>query len=343
MQKKALVTGCLGQDGSYLSELLLKKGYHVVGMDCISPKTAMEGRGGMLGHRNFEYLEGDLKDAGRVEDMVKNALPDELYNLAAQSYVPASWCNILDILDINAMGVGRLLEAIRRHCLGTRFFQASSAEMFGRAPRNAQDEDTAHHPRSPYGCSKSMAFNLTRNYREGFGVFACNGILYNHESPRRGLQFVTRKLSHAAAGISLGEMDNVALGNLDAERDWGYAPDYVRAMWMMLRHREAQDYVVATGRMHSVRELAEKAFGAAGIVLEWKGRGLHEKGVDSSTGRTVVEVSKEFFRPVDIERLRGNAGKIGRVLGWKPGIDFDRMIRIMVENDLKTFRKSTIK
>jgi len=241
------------------------------------------------------------------------------------------------------MGPGRLLEAIRRHSPATRFFQASSAEMYGRGARNVPNEGTCHHPRSPYGCSKSFAFNLTRNYREGFGIFACNGILYNHESPRRGLQFVTRKVTHAAAGISLGKMDRVALGNLDAERDWGYAPDYVRAMWMMLGHRKPDDYVVASGKMHSVRELAEKAFAAAGIGLEWNGRGLKEKGIESGTGRTVVEVSKEFFRAGDIERLRGNAGKIGRVLGWKPGVDFGRMIRIMVEKDLESFGKSTIK
>jgi GDPmannose 4,6-dehydratase len=331
----------MGQDGSYLAELLLEKGYHVVGMDCISPKTAMEWWGGILGHRNFEYLEGDLRDAVRIDEMVRTVLPDELYNLAAQSYVPASWCDILEMLDINAIGPARLLEATRRHSPGTRFFQASSAEMFGREARNVQGEATCHHPRSPYGCSKSFAFNLTRNYREGFGVFGCNGILYNHESPRRGLQFVTRKVTHAAAGISLGKMEKVELGNLDAERDWGFAPDYVRAMWMMLQHRDADDYVVASGKMHSVRELAEKAFGAAGIRLEWKGRGLKGKGIDSRTGRAVVAVSREFFRPADIERLRGNAGKIRRALGWRPKIDFDRMIRIMVENDLESFNKGT--
>jgi GDPmannose 4,6-dehydratase len=343
MPKKALITGCLGQDGSYLAELLLDKGYRVVGMDCMKPAACADDRRGILGHRRFEFLEGDLKDARRVGEMVRTVRPDELYNLAAQSYVPASWCDILDILDINAMGAARLLEAIRLHSPGTRFFQASSAEMFGRAARIIQDEGTCHHPRSPYGCSKSFAFNLTRNYREGFGVFACNGILYNHESPRRGLQFVTRKITAAAAKISLGNKDKVALGNLDAERDWGYAPDYVRAMWMMLWHGKADDYVVATGKMHSVRELAEKAFGAAGIRLAWKGRGLKEKGIDSRTGRVVVEVSREFFRPVDIERFRGNAGKIGRVLGWKPMVDFDKMIRIMVENDIESIRQSTIK
>lgn len=343
MQKKALITGCLGQDGSYLAELLLDKGYRVFGMDCVRPGATIDGPGGMMADRGFEFLEGNLRDAERVEDIVRTVQPDELYNLAAQSYVPASWCNILDILDINAMGVGRLLEAIRLRSPRTKFFQASSAEMFGMAASPFQDEGACHHPRSPYGCSKSFAFNLTRNYREGFGVFACNGILYNHESERRGLQFVTRKITHSAAGISLGKMEKVALGNLDVKRDWGFAPDYVLAMWMMLQHSRPDDYVVATGKMHSVRELAGNAFAAAGIGLRWTGKGSNEKGLEEKTGRTVVEVSREFFRPADIEELRGNAGKIRRVLGWKPSVNFDKMIKMMVENDIKSFSQSTIK
>jgi len=343
LKKVALVTGCLGQDGSYLAELLLEKGYHVVGMDSAGPEKCPDDRCNILRHREFEFLEGDLKDAGRIEGMVRAARPDELYNLAAQSYVPASWCDILDVLDINAMGAGRLLEAIRRHSPNTRFFQASSAEMFGTAAPDVQNEATGHHPRSPYGCSKSFAFNLVRNYREAFGIFACNGILFNHESPRRGFQFVTRKITRAAAGIRLGRVEKVVLGNLDARRDWGYAPDYVRAMWMMLRHRGADDYVVATGKTHTVRMLVELAFAVAGIGLDWTGKGLKEKGLDCRTGKTVVEVSKEFFRPGDIKSSSGNAGKIKRVLGWRPKVDFDSMIRLMVEYDMKTFSQSTIK
>jgi GDPmannose 4,6-dehydratase len=340
MQKKALVTGCMGQDGSYLTELLLEKGYRVFGMDCIEPGARMAK---LMEGGDFLFLDGDLKNAERVKQIVRTVQPDELYNLGAQSYVPASWCNIIDILDINAMGVARLLEAIRLHSPETRFFQASSAEMFGRTDGPVQDESTCHHPRSPYGCSKSFSFNLTRNYREAFGVFGCNGIMYNHESVLRGLQFVTRKITNAAAGISLGKMENVALGNLDAKRDWGFAPDYVRAMWMMLQHRKADDYVVATGKMHSVRELAEKAFAAAGMGLVWTGKGLNERGVEKRSGRTVLEVSREFFRPADIEQQRGDFGKIRRALGWKPGVNFDRMIKMMVENDIASFSQGTIK
>ena len=343
MSKKALVTGCLGQDGSYLVELLLGKGYHVVGMDSIGPDSCADDRCSSFRNGDFEFLQGDLKDARRVEELVRNVCPDELYNLAAQSYVPASWCNILDVLDINALGAGRLLEAVRLHCPQTRFFQASSAEMFGPQGRSPPGENSAHNPRSPYGCSKSFAYNLVRNYRDAFGIFASNGIFYNHESPRRGPQFVTRKITRAAAGISLGKMEKVAVGNLDSERDWGYAPDYVRAMWMILGHRGPNDFIVATGRTHSVRELVEKAFGAAGIRVEWKGRGLREKGVDARTKGTVVEVSREFFRPGDIGRSRGNPARIRRVLGWRPSVDFDRMIGIMVEHDLRMIKEGTIK
>ena len=331
--KTALITGITGQDGSYLAELLLERGYEVYGLmrrnaNQIYPNIERI-------QDRIHFVEGDLLEESRINKIIREHTFDEIYNLAAQSFVPYSWTNPLYTVNVNALGVLRMLEAIRIYSLETKFYQASSSEMFGKIQEMPQNEMTYHYPRSPYGCSKSFGFNITRNYRESYGLFACNGILFNHEGERRGLQFVTRKITNSVAKIHLGLQDKLVLGNLNAKRDWGYAPDYVRAMWMMLQHKKPDDYVIATGETHTVREFCDIAFGHIGIELEWNGKGIGEKGIDRSTGKVLVESSPEYWRPAEVDVLLGNPAKAKRVLGWMPNVSFKEMIERMVENDLK--------
>jgi GDPmannose 4,6-dehydratase len=314
--KRALITGITGQDGSYLAELLLEKGYEVHGMVRRSSTERFE---------RIEHLrdritlhQGDLLDQRSLVDALRACRPDEVYNLAAMSFVAVSWIQPTLTAEFTGVGVTRMLEAVRETCPDARFYQASSSEMFGKVRQVPQNESTPFYPRSPYGVAKAYGHHITVNYRESYGLFGCSGILFNHESERRGLEFVTRKISWHAAAIKLGLAQELRLGNLDAERDWGYAVDYVEAMWLMLQQDVADDYVIATGKTHSVRECAEIAFARVG--LDW---------------RDHVVVDDTFKRPAEVDRLVGDAGKAQRELGWAPRTGFRELIELMVDADLK--------
>lgn len=341
MEKTALISGITGMDGSYLSELLLDKGYKLYGIDRRKADANRSNVAHLLGNKNFKILDGDMLEENRLIDIIKVFHPNECYHLASQSFVKASWDVPLYTCNVNGMGTLRLLEAIRIHSPATRFYHASSSEIFGLAKESPQTEMSYQYPRSPYGCSKSFAHNITRNYRESFDMFCCNGICFNHESERRGLEFVTRKITNAVAKIKLGYDEKLVLGNLDAKRDWGYSPDYCKAMWMMLQHGIPNDYVVSSGKNHSVRDFVDAAFLTAGINIEWHGSGINEVGIDESSGKRLVEVSKEFFRPVDVNELCGDSTKIRNTLGWMPSVSFDEMVKRMVVNDLKLLKGET--
>jgi len=324
--KKALVTGITGQDGSYLAEFLLKKGYEVWGLIRRS-SSFHTGRIDHLyqdPHENprLRLVYGDLSDGSNLSSLVKDIQPDEVYNLGAQSHVRVSFEMPIFTVDTDGLGTLRLLEAIRSCGKEIRFYQASSSEMYGKAAETPQNESTPFHPRSPYGCAKVYGFWQTVNYREAYGFFACNGILFNHESPRRGETFVTRKITRAATRIKLGLQRKLYLGNLEARRDWGFAGDYVEAMWLMLQHDEPDDYVVATGQSHSVKEFAAEVFGY--LDLDW---------------REHVEIDPRYFRPSEVDVLQGDASKARRVLGWEPKVGFRELTRMMVEEDMKIARR----
>jgi GDPmannose 4,6-dehydratase len=340
--KKALVTGITGQDGAYLAEFLLEKGYEVHGIKrrASSFNTERVDRFYQDPHEEnvrFFLHYGDLTDATNLIRIVQQVRPDEIYNLAAQSHVMVSFETPEYTANADALGTLRLLEAIR--ILGlketARFYQASTSELYGGIGPVPQDENTPFRPRSPYGAAKLYSYWIAVNYREAYGLFASNGILFNHESPLRGETFVTRKITRAAARIRLGLQERLYLGNMDARRDWGFAGDYVQAMWLMLQHDRPDDFVIATGESHSVREFIEAAFREAEIEIEWSGSGVEEKGRDSATGRTIVEVDPRYFRPTEVDHLRGDSGKARRELGWKPRVGFKELVRMMVENDLE--------
>ncbi|MFC2108308.1 GDP-mannose 4,6-dehydratase [Candidatus Bipolaricaulota bacterium] len=337
MKKRALITGITGQDGSYLAELLLQKGYKVFGLKRRTSTVSIE----RIKHIQDEItlVSGDMHDQSSLVGVVRETKPDEIYNLAAQSFVPESWEQPLLTGNVTGLGVTRILEAIRKTKSETRFYQASSSEMFGKVQEIPQTERTPFHPRSPYGVAKVYGHWITVNYRESYDMFCCSGILFNHESPRRGLEFVTRKITNGVAQISLGLADDICLGNLESKRDWGYAGDYVRAMWLMLQQDKPDDYVVATGETHPVREFVDLAFHAAGTTIAWKGRGLDEQGIDSKTGKVLVKVDPQFFRPAEIQQLVGNPAKAGKELGWEPEVSFGDLIEMMVEDDLRQLRE----
>jgi len=340
--KKALITGVTGQDGSYLSELLLEKGYEVYGLRRRS-SVFNEERVNGIKKDNFHLLYGEMTDSLNLLRIVKEVEPDEIYNLAAQSHVGTSWKIPEYTVDTDALGVMRILEAIRILGLKTRFYQASTSELFSGDPSTTpQNENTPFEPQSPYGISKLFGYWITRAYRKGYGMFCCNGILFNHESPRRGENFVTRKITLAASRISLGLQEKLELGNLNAKRDWGHAKDYVEMMWRMLQADTAEDYVISTGKNHSVREFCEIAFEKLGFDLRWEGEGVEEKGIDKKTGKALVEVNPEFFRPKDVEELLGDPSKAKEKLGWTPNISFQELVEEMVESDLKKAKKELL-
>lgn len=340
--KKALITGVTGQDGSYLAEFLLEKEYEVHGIVRRASTEKKERIDHLEGNPNFHLHYGDLTDSLSLVKIISKVEPDEIYNLAAQSHVAVSFEVPEYTADATGTGVIRLLEAIRicgleKKC---RFYQASTSELFGKVQEIPQSETTPFYPYSPYAAAKQYAYWVVRNYREGYGMFATNGILFNHESERRGETFVTRKITLAAAKIAAGVQDKLYLGNLDALRDWGYAKDYVECMWLMLQHNEPDDFVVATGEQYSVRDFCTRAFKRAGIELRWEGTGVEEKGIDANTGKVVVEVSPEFFRPTDVVTLLGNPTKAKEKLGWNPRkTSFDELVNIMVDNDIKLVEK----
>ncbi len=349
--KKALITGITGQDGSYLAEFLLTKGYEVHGIIRRS-STFNTGR---IEHlylqewvrdqkkpRAVNLHYGDMTDSSSLIRIIGEIRPDEIYNLAAQSHVKVSFDVPEYTAEADAIGTLRLLEAVRMLGLEktTRIYQASTSELFGLVQEVPQRETTPFYPRSPYGVAKQYGFWITKNYREAYGMFAVNGILFNHESERRGETFVTRKITLAAAAIANGKQDKLYLGNLSARRDWGYAKDYVECMWLILQHQTPEDFVIATGEMHTVREFCTLAFQYAGIYLRWEGEGVNEKGIDAKTGKALVEVDPKFFRPTEVEQLCGDPTKARTLLGWNPTkTPFEQLVRLMVENDMKRYGK----
>jgi len=337
--KKALITGITGQDGSYLSELLLDKDYEVHG---VVRRSSTFNRGRIdhlrrdsIGERHLRLHYGDLGDTESLTTILAEVEPDEIYNLAAQSHVGISFTMPTYTGEVSGLGTVRLLEAVRQVAPRARFYQASSSELFGKAVEAPQNERTPFHPRSPYAVAKIYSFWATVNYREAHGLFAANGILFNHESPRRGENFVTRKITRAVAEIVAGQRDWVSLGNLEARRDWGYAGDFVDAMWRILQAEEPDDWVVGTGEEHSVREFCELAFAHAGIELEWSGSGTDEVGRDEANGVTRVVVNPRYFRPAEVDRLIADSAKARRELGWEPRVGFEELVRMMVDADLE--------
>ena len=337
MTKSALITGITGQDGSYLAEFLLAKGYDVHGVIRRSSVDYRERIAHLEGHERFHLHYGDMGDSLSMVQVVGRVRPDEIYNLAAQSHVQVSFDAPEYTANVDATGVLRILEAVRQCGFekSCRIYQASTSELYGRVESVPQNEDTPFHPYSPYAVAKLYGYWIVKEYREAYGMFCCNGILFNHESERRGETFVTRKISLAAARIRQGKQDKLYLGNLSSLRDWGYAKDYVECMWMILQNEKPEDFVIATGEQHSVREFCQLAFHYAGIELRWEGEGIHEKGIDQATGKILVEVSPDFYRPTDVVNLLGDPSKARRLLGWNPSkTPFQQLVRLMVENDM---------
>ena len=341
--KKALITGVTGQDGSYLAEFLIKKGYMVYGLvrrSSLFNRSRIE----HIDEENsdsFKLLYGDLSDSSSLNRILDKFVPDEIYNLGAQSHVGISFEIPEYTSDVNGLGTLRLLDAIREVGIKTKLYQASSSELYGKIIESPQTETTKFHPRSPYACSKAFAYYITQNYREAYDLFACNGILFNHESPRRSENFVTRKVTLSFAKIKYGLQERLVLGNLDAKRDWGYAKDYVEAMWMMLQKDKPDDYVIATGKTHSVRELVEVAAKICGYNLEWEGEKLDEKGIDSKTGKILVTLDKSYLRPAEVATLCGNSSKARDKLNWQPKTTFNELIELMVESDLDDLKRGS--
>ena len=336
--KKALITGVTGQDGSYLSEFLLAKGYEVHGVIRRSSVDFRERIAHLEGTPNFHLHYGDLCDSSSIFQVVSQVKPDEIYNLAAQSHVQVSFDSPEFTADIDATGVLRVLEAVRLCGLAKscRIYQASTSELYGKVEEVPQNEMTPFHPYSPYAVAKQYGFWIVKEYREAYGMFACSGILFNHESERRGETFVTRKITLAASRIAQGKQEKLYLGNLDSLRDWGYAKDYVECMWLILQNKTPEDFVIATGVQHSVREFATLAFREAGIELEFRGEGIDEKGYDKETGKCVIEVSPDFYRPTDVVNLWGDPTKAKTELGWNPTkTSFEELVRIMVQHDME--------
>lgn len=331
--KKALITGITGQDGSYLAELLLTKGYQVYGLVRRKSELSYGNSNHLVGKVTF--LDGDITDPTSLIRAMQTSDADEVYNLAAQSFVATSWTQPIYTAQCDALGVTNILEAIRIVKPAARFYQASTSEMFGLVQEIPQRESTPFYPRSPYGVAKLYGHWLTKNYRESFGLYASSGILFNHESERRGLEFVTRKITSSVAKILKGEQECVELGNMDAKRDWGHSEDYVYAMWLMLQQEQPDDYVIASGETHTVREFVDKAFAAAGIRLAWQGTGVNEYATDEKTGKTLVKVNPKFFRPAEVELLLGSPEKAERELGWRRKVSFEELIQRMVRHDLE--------
>ncbi len=341
--KKALITGVTGQDGSYLAEILIEKGYMVYGLvrrSSLFNRSRIE----HIDEENtdqFKLLYGDLSDSSSLNRILDKFVPDEIYNLGAQSHVGISFEIPEYTSDINALGTLRLLDAIREVGIKPKLYQASSSELYGKIVESPQTETTKFHPRSPYACSKAFAYYITQNYREAYDLFACNGILFNHESPRRSENFVTRKVTLSFAKIKYGLQDHLVLGNLDAKRDWGYAKDYVKAMWMMLQQDHPDDYVIATGKTHSVRELVEIAAKICGYNIQWEGEKMDEKGVDSKTGKILVTLDRNYLRPAEVATLCGDSSKAKNKLNWLPKTTFSELIELMVKSDLDDIKKSS--
>lgn len=342
--KKALITGITGQDGSYLTELLLEKGYEVHGIIRRASTFNTQHIDHLYQDPHINNVKlflhyGDLSDSSNINRLLEKIQPDEIYHLGAQSHVRVSFDIPEYTGDVTGLGTLRILDAIKKANLKTKFYQASSSEMFGKAKKMPQKETSPFHPRSPYACAKVYAYWITRNYREAYNIFACNGILFNHESPRRGKTFVTRKITRGLARIKLGKDKKLYLGNLDAKRDWGYAKDYVKGMWLMLQQKEPDDYILATNETHSVREFVEEAVKYLDIDLAWKDKGVKEKGIDKKTNRVIIEIDPRYFRPAEVDVLRGDYTKAKKKLGWKPKVKFNELVKIMAKADYENESK----
>ena len=337
MKKSALITGITGQDGSYLAELLLEKGYEVYGI--MRRKSVVDY--GNVEHikDKIKFIYADMTDMISLINAMKISQADEVYNLAAQSFVATSWEQPLATAEIDAIGVTNMLEAIRNIKPECRFYQASTSEMFGLVQEIPQRETTPFYPRSPYGVAKLYGHWITKNYRESYDMYACSGILFNHESERRGKEFVTRKITDAVARIKQGVQDHLELGNMDSKRDWGHSKDYVMAMWLMLQQEKADDYVIATNETRTVREFVEKSFSHAGIDIVWQGEGINEIGIDKATNKTVVKINPKFFRPAEVDILLGNPEKAEKELNWKREISFEQLVERMMKNDMELVKK----
>jgi len=342
--KKALITGITGQDGSYLAEFLLDKGYEIHGM----LRRSSSFNTGRIDHlyNDPEILDkrlflhyGDLTDSSNLNRLLENIEPDEIYNLGAQSHVQVSFEVPEYTAEVDAIGTLRFLDAIKDTGVKTKFYQASTSELFGKAQEVPQNESTPFYPRSPYGVAKIYGYWIIVNYREAYDLFACNGILFNHESPRRGETFVTRKITRAAARIKEGIQDALYLGNLDAKRDWGFAPEYCEGMWLMLQQDKPTDYVLATGKNHSIREFCELAFNELNIQIEWKGKGEDEIGVNAQTGKQLIGIDEKYYRPTEVEQLLGDASKAKEELGWEPKISFEELVKLMIHADWEKVKK----
>lgn len=342
--KKALITGITGQDGSYLAELLLKNNYEVHGLRRRSSSYNLSNIEHLdldphKKNKNFFLHYGDLTDSSNLNRIMEKVQPDEIYNLGAQSHVHISFQIPEYTAEVNGVGTLRLLDSIRETGIRTKFYQASSSELYGQVFETPQTENTQFNPRSPYAVAKMYAFMITKNYREAYNLFACNGILFNHESPRRGSSFVTRKISKAVAKIVHGKQDKLFLGNLNAKRDWGYAKDYVEAMWLMLQQSSPDDYVIATGESHTVKEFVEMAFKYVGIEIVWKGLGIEEKGIEKKSNRILVEIDPYYFRPTEVDELLGDASKARKILNWTSKTTLKELIELMVKADLEKVQK----
>lgn len=344
--KKALITGITGQDGSYLAELLLEKGYEVHGII----RRSSSFNTGRINHlyqdRHAKDVSlflhyGDLADSSNISRLIEKIQPDEIYHLGAQSHVKVSFDMPEYTADVTGLGTLRILDAIRESGVKTKFYQASSSEMFGLVQEVPQKETTPFYPRSPYGCAKVYGYWITKNYRESYGLFACNGILFNHESPRRGETFVTRKITRGLARIMHGLDETLYLGNLDAKRDWGYAKDYVEGMWLMLQQETPDDFVLATNETHTVREFIEESCRVLGVDLEWRGEGVNEKGIDTKTGKAIIEIDPKYFRPAEVDLLIGDSSKAKKVLGWTPKTTFKDLVKLMIDADMEDVKKSS--
>lgn len=343
--KKALITGVTGQDGSYLAEFLLEKGYEVYGLVRRKSRLDFGNLEGTAAKDKVKFIFGDITDVAAMINAVRESQPDEVYNLAAQSFVAQSFREPVASANITGVAAVNILEAIRAVKPDAKYYQASTSEMFGGciedqgADFNGYNEKSPFHPRSPYGVAKLYAHWITRNYRESYGMFACSGILFNHESERRGHEFVTRKITDAAARIKFGIQDCLELGNMDAKRDWGHSKDYIRAMWLMLQQEKPQDYVIASHETHTVREFVERSFAAADIEIKWSGSGADEIGKDASTGNVIVKINPKFYRPAEVDVLLGDPSKAEKELGWRRDISFEKLVELMTKNDLDLVQK----
>ena len=338
--KTALITGITGQDGSYLADLLLEKGYTVYGLRRRTSTNNIENISHLqfdphADKKTFHLLYGDLSDSSNINRLINKIKPDEIYNLAAQSHVRVSFDVPEYTADIDALGPLRILEAIRESNISTRFYQASTSELYGDALETPQNEKTPFNPRSPYAIAKHYAFQMVKNYRDAYNLFACNGILFNHESPRRGTTFVTRKITYSVARILKKKLDRLYLGNLDAKRDWGYAPEYVEAMWRMLQQDEPEDIVIGTGEAHSVREFVEYAFAYVNIHIVWKNKGVDEVGIDKKTGKVLVSIDPYYYRPTEVDLLLSDPSFAKKRLNWSSNVGFKQLVGIMMQSDLE--------